>query len=130
MLYAQLCLTLCNSMECSLPGSCVHGILQARILEWVAISFSRGSSRLWVQTHASCTSCTGKWILYHCTTWKAQELEVLVIQSCLTDCSSPGPPVHGILKNMALGSHSLPQGIFLAQGLNQVSCIAGKFFTV
>ena len=42
---AQSCPTLCNPMDCSLPGSSVHGILQARILEWVAISFSRGSSR-------------------------------------------------------------------------------------
>ena len=44
MLAAQSCLTLCNPMNCSLPGSSVHGILQARILEQVAISFSRGSS--------------------------------------------------------------------------------------
>ena len=44
---AQLCLcpTLCNSMGCRLPGSSIHGILQARILEWVAILFSRGSSQ-------------------------------------------------------------------------------------
>ena len=41
----QSCLTLCDPMDCSLPGSSVHGIFQARILEWVAISFSRGSSR-------------------------------------------------------------------------------------
>ena len=41
---AQSCPTLCNSMDCCLPGSSVHGILQARILEWVAIPFSRGSS--------------------------------------------------------------------------------------
>ena len=41
----QSCPTLCNPMGRSLPGSCVHGILQARVLEWVAISFSRGSSR-------------------------------------------------------------------------------------
>ena len=40
---AQSCLTLCNSMDCSLPCSSVHGILQARVLEWVAISFSRSS---------------------------------------------------------------------------------------
>ena len=40
----QLCPTLCNPVDCSPPGSSVHGILQARILEWVAISFSRGSS--------------------------------------------------------------------------------------
>ena len=42
---AQSCPTLCNPVNCSLPGSSVHGIFQARILEWVAISFSRGSSR-------------------------------------------------------------------------------------
>ena len=41
---AQSCLTLCNPLDCSPPGSSVHGILQARILEQVAISFSRGSS--------------------------------------------------------------------------------------
>ena len=42
---AQSCLTLCDPMDCSPPGSSIQGILQARILEWVAISFSRGSSR-------------------------------------------------------------------------------------
>ena len=41
---AQLCLTFCNPMDCSPPGSSIHGILQARILEWVAIALSRGSS--------------------------------------------------------------------------------------
>ena len=44
-LVAQSCLTLCNLMDCSLPGSSVHRIFQARVLEWVVISFSRGSSR-------------------------------------------------------------------------------------
>ena len=44
MLIAQSCLTLCNTMDCSSPGSSVHEIFQARILDWVAISFSRGSS--------------------------------------------------------------------------------------
>ena len=43
-LVTQLCLTLCDPMDCSPPGSSVHGILQARIVEWVAISSSRGSS--------------------------------------------------------------------------------------
>ena len=41
----HLCLTLCNPMDCSLPGSSIYGIFQARVLEWIAISFSRGSSR-------------------------------------------------------------------------------------
>ena len=50
---------------CSPPGSSVYGILKARILDWDAISFSRGSSwpRAW--THTSCVSCTGRQILYH-----------------------------------------------------------------
>ena len=39
----QLCLTLCDPMDCSLPGFSIHGILQARTLEWVAISFSNAS---------------------------------------------------------------------------------------
>ena len=54
VLVAQSCLTLCSPVDCSLPGSSVHGILQARILQWVAISFSRGSSRLRDQTQVSC----------------------------------------------------------------------------
>ena len=45
VLVAQLCLTLCDPVDCSPPGSSVRGILQARILEWVAISFSRESSQ-------------------------------------------------------------------------------------
>ena len=45
VLVAQLCLTLCDPMDCSPPGSSAHGILQARVLEWVAIPFSRGSSQ-------------------------------------------------------------------------------------
>ena len=53
-LVAKSCLTLCSPMDCSLPGSSVHGILQARIPEWVAISFSRGSSQFRDQTQVSC----------------------------------------------------------------------------
>ena len=54
VLVAQSCPTLCDPMDCSLPGSSVHGISQARILEWVAIPFSRGSSRPRDQTLVSC----------------------------------------------------------------------------
>ena len=50
---SQSCPTLCDPMDCSPPGSSIHGILQARILEWVAISFSRGSSRTRDQTQVS-----------------------------------------------------------------------------
>ena len=51
----QSCLTLCNTLDYSLPGSSIHGILQARIVKWVAISFSRGSS--WPRDQ------TGSWTL-------------------------------------------------------------------
>ena len=57
------CLTLCNSMDCSLPGCSVHGILQARRLEWVAISSSRGSSRHRDRTHVSDIFCIGRQVL-------------------------------------------------------------------
>ena len=54
VLVAQLCLILCDPMGCSPPGSSVRGILQARILQWVAIPFSRGSSQARDPTQASC----------------------------------------------------------------------------
>ena len=51
---AQSCLTLCDPMDCSLLGSFVHGIFQAIVLEWIAISFSRGSSQPRDRTRVSC----------------------------------------------------------------------------
>ena len=59
----------CDPMDCSLPGSSVHGISQARILEWVAMPSSRGFSQPRDQTHISCVSCLGRQILYHCSIW-------------------------------------------------------------
>ena len=61
----QSCPTLCNPMTHSLPGSSVHGILQARILKNTAISYSRGSSQPRDWTHISCISCIGRRIIYH-----------------------------------------------------------------
>ena len=73
VLVSQSCPTLCDPMNCSPPGSSIHGILQARILEWIAIPFSRGSSWPRDQTQVSCTAgrfftiwATGK-ILKHRT---------------------------------------------------------------
>ena len=68
---AQLYLTLCDPVDYSLSGSSVHEISQARILEWVAISSSRGSLWLRNSTFVSCVSCIGRWILYHWATWEA-----------------------------------------------------------
>ena len=67
----QSCPTLCDPINCSLPSSAVHGIFQARILERVAISFSKGSSQPRNQIHVSCIFYIGRWILYYCTTWEA-----------------------------------------------------------
>ena len=61
---AQSCPTLCHQRDYSLPGSSVGGILQTRILERVAISFSRGPSQPRDQTPVSCVSCLGRPILY------------------------------------------------------------------
>ena len=97
---AQSCPTLCDPVDCSLPGSSIHGVLQARILEWVAISFCRGSSRprdqIWV------SRIPGR----HFNLWAAREAPYIrsvqfssVPQSCSTlcdpmNCSTPGLPVH------------------------------------
>ena len=67
----QSCLTPGNPMDCSPPGSSVHRISQAGMLEWVAMPFSRGSSQPRDWTCVSCISCIGRWILYHCATWEA-----------------------------------------------------------
>ena len=72
-LVAQSCLTLCDPMDCSPPGASVREIFQAGSLEWVAISYSRGSS--WVRDHTciSCIFCICRWILHHCATWEVWE---------------------------------------------------------
>ena len=70
----QSCPTLCKPMDCSQPGSSVHGIFQARIREWVAVSSSRGSSRPRDQTWVSKVSCTIRWALSHCVTqWSSNQ---------------------------------------------------------
>ena len=63
--WAESCPALCDPMNCSPPGSSVLGIFQARILEWVAISFSRGSPPHRDQNFISCTGLFPRWILYH-----------------------------------------------------------------
>jgi len=70
-MHAQSCLTLCDPMDHILPDSSVHGIFQARTLEWVALSHSKGSSwpRDW--THVSQVSCIGRWTFTTGATWEA-----------------------------------------------------------
>ena len=95
---AQLHLTLCNPWDCYPPGSSVHGILLARILEWVAIHSSRGSS--WPKDQ-TCISCTGRWILYHWATrealWEAH-MKIKWSESRSVVFNSLRPHEHGILQ--------------------------------
>ena len=104
---AQSSPTLCNPMDCSLPGFSIRGIFQARVLEWVAISFSRGSSpprdRTQVsalQTDALPSEPPGKPYMQLAAAAKS-------LQSCPTlcnpmDCSLPGSSAHGIFQARVL----------------------------
>ena len=78
MLVSQSCPILCP-VDCSLPGSSIHGIFQARILKWVAISFSRGSSWPRDRTWVSCI--TGRLL----TIWATKEALYLTIFTCFTN---------------------------------------------
>ena len=95
---------LCDPMDCSPPGCSIHGILQSRILEWVTISFTRGSS--WPRDQ-TCISCIGREILYLWSTWEAP----------------------GLILNL---DNAMPssRGSFQPQDQTQVSRIAGRFFIV
>ena len=95
-------LTLCGPMDCSPPGSSVHGISQGRILEWVAISYSRASSWARDQTHVYCI--TGRFY----TIWATREAPPLVLfkTSVLTSTHGNYPSWslrHNILKAMVPG---------------------------
>ena len=81
VLVAQLCLTLCDCKDCSLPGSSVHRISQARILEWVSTPSSRGSSQPRNRTLHS------RKILYHLSYQVSS-------RSGLKDCICCFSPVH------------------------------------
>ena len=70
-LVTHSCLTLCSPMDCTPPGSSVHGILQARILEWVAIPSSRGSSQPRDQTQGSSPALAGRFFTTS-TTWASR----------------------------------------------------------
>ena len=91
---SQPCLTLCNPMDCSPPGSSVHGALQARILEWVAILFSRHP---WVSRSPLRISVSSELVQFSSVQFSS------VAQSCPTLCnpfdsSLPGSSLHGALQ--------------------------------
>ena len=120
---AQSCPTLCDPMDCSPPSYSVHGILQARLLEWVAYPFSSGSSQPRNRTGVSCIA--GGFF----TKWAIREAQVT--QSCLTLCDLMDYIVHGILQARILEWVAFPfsRGSSQTRDQTRVSCIAGGFFT-
>ena len=80
---SKSCPALCHPIDSSLPGSSVHGILQARILEWVAMPSSGGSSRLRNQTHFSGISYTAGRFFTHWATWEARTYTMLHV-NCMS----------------------------------------------
>ena len=80
VLLTQSCLNLCNPTDCSPPGSPVHGIFQARILGWVVISFSRGSSQPRDRTWVSCLQVDSLGLSYQ------KSMEVSLSSPTLLDC--------------------------------------------
>ena len=101
VLITQSCLTLCDPTNCSPPGFSVHGILEARILQWIAILFSRGSNHgllhcrqilyLWATGKS-------KILLVVTSIVRAQSLQTSPTLCNRMDCSLPGSSVHGIFQ--------------------------------
>ena len=107
VLVTQSCPTLCDPMDCSPPGSSVHGILQARILEWVAIPFARGSCWSRDQNQISCIA--GRFFII----WATREVpEGYLVK--LGWVSYPGPNV--LLLNFHCLTSGLELRLWAAQG--------------
>ena len=113
VLVAQSCTTLCESMDCSPQGFSVHGILQARLLEWVDMPFSRGSSQ--PRDRAQVSHIAGRFFTVWAEYWQIWQNQLFQnsaaaaksLQSCPTLCnpidsSPPGSPVPGILQARTL----------------------------
>ena len=112
-----------NPKDCSMPGSSVHGISQARIWEWIVIFCFRGSSWPKDWTHVSCISCIGK----HCATWEAPNPRVSEWKSLshVWLCDPKDYTVHGILQARILEWVAFPcsRGSYQPRDQTQVSAL-------
>ena len=121
----QSCPTLCNPMNYSLPGCSVHGILQARVLEWVAMPSSRGSSQPRDQTQVSCIA--GRFFTIWATR-EAQSKRILIVKYFKCNAHSKGRifKVKICLKITVQGCWETPGGscdVGWAQGLTGYRCL-------
>ena len=125
----QSCLTLYDPIDCSPPGSSVHGIFQARILECVGISFSRESSQPRDRTRGSriVDRCFTVW-----ATRKSEPIRLLKKWKSLSLVQLFVTTVHGILQGRILEWVDIPffRGSSGPRSQTQFSCIAGGFFTI
>ena len=105
VLVSQSCPTLCDRMDCSLPGSSVHGLLQAGMLEWVSVSYCRGSS--WPGGW-TCASCIGRRILdhqcHHASVTEKYNPKVTGVRSL----SREGPPKEEMSTHSSILAWSIP----------------------
>ena len=133
-------------MDCSPPGFSVHGISQARILEWVAISFSRGQYSL--PRDRTCISCIGRWVLYHLATWEvlichsvqfsrsvvSDSLQPHELQHARPPCPSPTPGVqwdshpssqwcHPAISSSVVPFSSCPQSLPASESFSNESTV-------
>ena len=139
---AQSCPTLSGPSDYSLPGSSAHGIFQVRILEWGAISYSRGSSPPRNRTSVSCVFFIGRWILYHLpyTIYIYTILLLLLLShfSCVQLFATPWTIAHQAPLSMEISQARILQWVAIpfskesSQTRDQTcdSCTAGKFFTI
>ena len=139
--HLQLCPTLCDPIDYSLTYSSVHGILQTRTPEWVAMPSSRGSTQTRDRTCVSYVCCIGGQVLYNYRHPRSPALCLccvcVVAQLYLTlcdpvNCSLPGSSLYGILLATILEwvAMSSSKGFFQFRDETTVSCFAVRFFTV
>ena len=121
----QSCPTLCNPMDCSLPGSSIHGIFRATVLEWGAIAFSHDTECFkHISISALCALQQWAWEkMSQGSAWVPKTLETRESESRSVKSDSSQP--HGLCspwnspgQNTTVGSHSLLQGVFPTQGSN------------
>ena len=120
----QSCLTLCDPMDCGPPGSSIHRIFQARVLEWVAISFSRGSSQPRDWTQVPCI--LGR----RFTVWATREVSEVYpsfLFQCLTDKRYK-------IQRKQESTTGNEEEVYMvhtsSESPSQFSCIVGRFFTI
>ena len=129
---AQFDLTLCNPMDCSPPGFSVHGIFQARILKWVAISSFKGSSNPGIEPASLATPALAGVLFTTAPPGKpVVQVKVTVTPSCPTLCDPVDCTVHRILQATILEWVAVPfsRGSSQPRDQTQVSHTAGRFFT-